>query len=216
MLEQGDFFPFLVLLGGMAAVPFVLLVATSFVKISVVMMILRNALGVQQTPPNIVIYAIALALTIFIMQPIANQAYQNVAQLGLAYEAIDDFSAAAMAVAGPFRGFLERNTEPEDLAFFVEVQTQLWQGIAPPDDAASSLTVLTPAFLLSELTRAFKMGFLLYLPFLAVDLVITTILMAMGMQQVSPTVVAVPFKLLLFVALDGWTKLVHGLVLTYV
>lgn len=215
MLEQGDFFPFLVLFGGMALVPFVVLVASSFVKIAVVIMILRNALGIQQTPPNIVVYAIALSLTIFIMQPIADQSYRNVADLGLGYQDIDDFAAAASAAAGPFRGFLERNTEGTDLAFFVQVQTDLWQGVAPPVDGASHLTVLTPAFLLSELTRAFKMGFLLYLPFLAVDLVITTILMAMGMQMVSPTVVAVPFKLLLFVALDGWTKLVHGLVLTY-
>lgn len=215
MFEQGDFFPFLVLFAGIALVPYLLLVASSFVKVAVVLMILRNALGIQQTPPNILIYAIALSLTIFIMQPIAVDSIGRVTELDLDYERFSDFLTAGSTAIVPIRAFLEANTDAADLAVFSDMQANIWQDRAPPDDAVTELTVLTPAFMLSELTRAFKMGFLIYLPFLAVDLVVTTILMALGMMMVSPTIVAVPFKLLLFVSLEGWAKLLNGLVLTY-
>lgn len=216
MFEQGDFFPFLAVFASVVTIPYLVLVSSAFVKIAVVIMILRNALGIQQTPPNIVVYTIALALTIFIMQPIAQDSFERMNALDLNYESFDDFVATGQAALIPLEGFLDRNTRPDDIAFFAEVRENIWNTANVPEPTATGLTLLTPAFMLSELTRAFEMGFMLYLPFLAVDLAMTAVLMAMGMSMVSPTVVAVPFKLLLFVALDGWPKLIQGLVLSYV
>ncbi len=216
MFEQGDFFPFLAIFAGVMTLPYLVLVASSFVKIAIVTMILRNALGIQQTPPNLVVYTIALSLTIFIMQPVAVAAFQAVEALGLTYNVLDDFILTAQVAAEPLIGFLGRNTGPENIAFFEEIQRNIAGEDATIAPSRESLTLLAPAFLLTELTHAFEMGFMLYLPFLAIDLVLTAILMAMGMNMVSPAVVAVPFKLLLFVALDGWPKLIQGLVLSYV
>lgn len=218
MFNEGDFFPFLAFIAGTMAVPYLALVASSFIKIAVVIMILRNAIGIQQTPPNIVVYTIALALTLFIMQPVATQAFENMMSLGLDYSQIEDFARTVSVVSEPIEGFLERNTRPVDVAFFTEVRKTLVADIDPnliTPVEGRGLTLMVPSFMLSELTRAFEMGFMLYLPFLAVDMVLTAVLMAMGMNMVSPTVVAVPFKLLLFVALDGWPKLIQGLVLSY-
>lgn len=216
MLQQGDFFPFLAIFASVVTIPYLVLVSSAFVKIAVVIMILRNALGIQQTPPNIVVYTIALALTIFIMQPIAQDSFMRMTALELNYDSFDDFVTTAQAAMAPLEGFLERNTRAEDVAFFSEVRQNLWDTSVAQEPTVTGLTLMTPAFMLSELTRAFEMGFMLYLPFLAVDLAMTAVLMAMGMSMVSPTVVAVPFKLLLFVALDGWPKLIQGLVLSYV
>lgn len=215
MFEQGDFFPFLAVFAGALTVPYILLVASSFVKISIVIMILRNALGIQQTPPNIVVYTIALSLTVFIMQPIVLDAFQAVEELQLGYEEVTDFLTSAQVTSEPLKDFLRLNIEPENILFFEEIRGSISKTATVPPDSRDSITLLAPAFMLTELTHAFEMGFLLYLPFLAVDLVLTAILMAMGMSMVSPAVVAVPFKLLLFVGLDGWPKLIQGLVLSY-
>ena len=188
---------------------------TSFIKISVVLFLLRNALGIQQTPPNLVLYGVALLLTGFIMSPVATRVWVAATPPGQHFETFDDFRRAGERASVPAKTFLLRFTSPGERLFFADAARRLWDNDAPPDLSADDLSVVVPSFVLSELRRAFEVGFLLYLPFIAIDLVITAILMAMGMSTVSPTTISVPLKLFLFVGIEGWTRLVHGLVLGY-
>ncbi len=199
--------------------PFVALSVTAFTKIVVVLGLVRQALGVQQIPPNMVLNGIAMILSAYIMAPIASKAYDTLSpafseskQFGRSFS---DMPVIAQAIKEPLQQFLTKHSEPKYRLFFVRSTAQLW-----PEDAASKvkeddMLVLIPSFTLTELTEAFQIGFLLYLAFIAVDLVVGTILMALGMQMVSPNIVSIPFKLMLFVAVDGWTHLIQGLVLTY-
>ena len=191
---------------------------TSFVKISVVLFLLRNALGVQQAPPNIVLYAIALILTVFITLPLGRDVYAAAApELGTAqHHTFAEWERVAERAAEPVRAHLERFSTQRERTFFVGAAERLWPEDMRGDAAEDGLTVLVPSFLLGELKRAFETGFLLYLPFVVIDLAITTILIAMGLSQVQPTSISVPMKLLLFVLVEGWTRLLHSLVLSYV
>lgn len=207
--------PILVAIVSLGLLTFVAVTMTSFIKISVVLFLLRNALGVQQTPPNLVLYGIALLLTGFVMTPVANRTYTAVVQPGQQFATIEDFRAAALRAEVPVKAFLVRFTSPGERTFFTEAARRLWGDDAPPDLSPDDLSVVVPSFVLSELRRAFETGFLLYLPFIGIDLVVTAVLMAMGMSSVSPNTISVPFKLFLFVAIEGWTRLVHGLVMGY-
>jgi type III secretion protein R len=188
---------------------------TSFIKMSTVLFLLRNALGVQQTPPNIVLYGVALLLTAYVMAPVVTKAYTAATVPGQQYATFDDYKNVASKVAVPVKEFMARFTSPGEREFFANAAQRVWGPnsglVANPDD----LLVVMPAFVLSELRRGFEAGFLIYLPFIAVDLVTTAVLMAMGMSAVSPTTISVPFKLFLFVAIEGWTRLMHGLVIGY-
>jgi type III secretion protein R len=188
---------------------------TSFIKMSTVLFLLRNALGVQQTPPNVVLYGVALLLTAYVMAPVLTKAYAAATAPGLQYTTFDDYKNVASKASVPVKDFMERFTSPGEREFFANAAQRVWGPdsglIASPDD----LLVVMPAFVLSELRRGFEAGFLIYLPFIAVDLVTTAALMAMGMSAVSPTTISVPFKLFLFVAIEGWTRLMHGLVIGY-
>ena len=196
-------------------ITFVAVTMTSFIKFSVVLFLLRNALGIQQTPPNIVLYGIALLLSAYVMAPVATKAYVAVTEHGSQLTTFNDFKSAGERGEVPIKSFMLRFTSPGEREFFAAATTRVWgedSGLqASPDD----LIVVVPSFVLSELRRAFETGFLLYLPFIAVDLTITAVLLAMGMSAVSPTTISVPFKLFLFVAIEGWTRLMHGLVLGY-
>jgi type III secretion protein R len=208
----------LLLILGMAVLglmPFLAVMATTFVKISVVLMLVRNAMGVQQIPPGMALHGLALILSIYIMAPFGLQAYGMLE--GKDFAGMDTgalFTTLGEAVT-PFKHFFADHASPQEQAFFVETATQLWPPEYAKDITPDNLLVLIPAFTVSELTSAFEIGFLLYLPFIAIDLVISNILLAMGMMMVSPMTISLPFKLLLFVLLDGWTRLIHGLVLTY-
>ncbi|CDX35210.1 type III secretion system export apparatus subunit SctR [Mesorhizobium sp. ORS 3428] len=188
---------------------------TAFIKVSVVLFLVRNALGTQTIPPNIVLYATALILTVFVSAPVIEQTYARVTDPKLHYQTFDDWVAAAEEGREPLRAYLKKFTSEEQRRFFLSSTKKVWpeemRARATPDDFA----ILVPSFLISELKRAFEIGFLLYLPFICIDLIVTTILMAMGMSMVSPTMIAVPFKLFLFVTIDGWSRLMHGLVLSY-
>ena len=214
---------FLVLLA-MSVLPFAAMVVSSYTKIVVVLGLLRNAMGVQQTPPNMVLNGIALILSVYIMAPVLLEASDAMglgpAATTTAPGATPQTNAQLVLQAGdairePFRKFLDKHADEREKQFFLRSAGAIW----PPETAAqlkkTDLLVLAPAFLLTELSAAFRIGFLLYLAFIVVDLVIANVLLAMGLSQVTPTNVAIPFKLLLFVMLDGWSKLVHGLVLTY-
>lgn len=198
-------------------IPFLAVTATTFVKISVVLFLIRNALGIQQIPPNMTLHALALLLSIYIMAPIGIQSYTLMEQQNVDFSSLDARSLlnTLSNAAGPYRKFLDQHSSAEEKAFFIKTAHTLWPKEYAKNVTADHLLVLIPAFTVSELTSAFKIGFLLYLPFIAIDLVISNILLAMGMMMVSPMTISLPFKLLLFVLLDGWTRLIHGLVLTY-
>ncbi len=206
----------LIILGAVAGLlPVLLVTATSYVKIVVVLFIVRNAIGVQQTPPNMVMVTLAIILTAFIMAPTLVAVYNIVSDPVFTYTSISDFEASGAAAAEPIRAFLTRFVSPQEVNFFAESAKLIWRGQAAMPISKDSLFLLMPAFMASELTRAFEIGFLLYLPFVAVDLIVSNILMSLGMMMVSPTVISVPFKLLLFIVIDGWAMLIHGLVVSY-
>jgi type III secretion protein R len=209
---------FVQLLAGVTALGFLAFVAvimTSFIKISVVLFLLRNALGIQQTPPNIVLYAVALLLSSYVMAPVAKAAYEAVFVAGQPMAGAGDYLAAAGRAEIPVKDFLLRFTDEGERQFFARETKGVWGPDAHMTVEPDDMLVVIPSFVLSELRRSFEIGFLLYLPFIAVDLVITAILMSMGMSAVSPMTISVPFKLFLFVAAEGWTRLIHGLVLGY-
>ena len=206
-----------VVLGALALAPFVLIMLTSFVKIAVVLSILRNALGTQQVPPSTVITGLAFVLTLFVMAPVAERMYEAV---GGVPETRDIFSQASVRAVfeaskvakEPLRGFLLRHAHDKDRILFMELAARLDEGEAPePED----FRVLIPGFVTSELKEAFQIGFLLFVPFIVVDMVVANVLLAMGMQMLSPVIISLPFKLLLFVIVDGWYLVVRGLVLSY-
>ena len=209
-------FYLLIPLALMSLIPFAAVVGTSFLKIVIVFSILRNATGLQQIPPNIAMNALAIILSIYIMAPVGTRVYESVTSMEMGFSIKDpawqeEFRAAAL----PYKEFLLKNTERRERNFFYRTASALW-----PDEDRVGLSkedfiILIPAFCISELTRAFQIGFLLYLPFIVIDLIVSNILLAMGMMMVSPMTISLPFKLLLFVMLDGWTRLTHNLVLSY-
>lgn len=187
---------------------------TSFVKISVVLLILRQALGMQQVPSNMIVMAIAIFASLFITWPLLNQAIANI--IAVEFTEISPIVVQNLweAAVTPFRNFMSLRIEPEQAENLVLLANDLWadSGI---EAATTDFIIQVPSFLITEITSAFKIGFLLYLPFIAIDLAVTGILMALGMQMVQPNILAVPFKLLVFVFVDGWTNIIEGLVLTY-
>ncbi|MBO1360446.1 type III secretion system export apparatus subunit SctR [Acetobacter sacchari] len=189
---------------------------TAFVKISVVLFLLRTALGIQQSPPNVVLYSIALILTVFISAPMGRDIYQAISETDRKYETVTDYLDAYNRAQAPLTQRLLHYTQPRERAFFLNATERLWPEDMRSGLNADSLPVLVPAYLTAELRRAFEIGFLIYLPFIVIDLVVTTILIAMGMSQVQPNTIATPLKLLLFVLAGGWSRLLHGLVLSYV
>ncbi|MEO0330013.1 MAG: type III secretion system export apparatus subunit SctR [Pseudomonadota bacterium] len=214
MFEENSF-GIIVLLLGTAFLPLVAVTVTAFAKIAVVIFIVRNALGIQQLPPNIILYGLSLILSVYVAMPVLNESFSRLESTGLQFDSFAEWRNAGELAVEPLKAFLQKHTDPKQLAFFSNSTTAIWgEGLAAQADQ-SSMSILVPSFLLSELTRAFEIGFLLYLPFMAIDIIVTTILVALGMMMVPPTTISIPFKLMLFVFLDGWTKLVHGLILTY-
>ncbi len=200
----------------LALAPFVAVMVTSFTKIVVVLSLLRNALGLQQVPPNVVLNGLALVLSIYVMHPVATEMSAKLQGLSDIGGSTQTMLKAADTAKEPLREFLIKNSRPLERAFFLKTARN-----ALKSEQATVLTdrdflIVVPAFTVSELSVAFEIGFLIFLPFLVIDLVISNILMAMGMMMLSPTTVSMPFKLLLFVLIDGWVKLTHGLILTYV
>jgi type III secretion protein R len=203
----------------LAIAPFVAVMVTSFTKIVVVLSLLRNALGLPQTPPNVVINGIALVLTIYVMLPVGldiSERWQATGQdVTSATRDTQRMVAAIDAVKEPLREFLLKHAAPRERTFFLKTAQRMIGEQRAASIGETDFVVLIPAFTVSELSSAFQIGFLIFLPFLVIDLVVSNVLLAMGMMMMSPVTVALPFKLLLFVLIDGWVKLVHGLVLSY-
>jgi flagellar biosynthetic protein FliP len=193
----------------LALAPSVLVMATSFTRIIVVLSILRSAMGTQSAPPNAVITSLALFLTAFVMAPVGKEAYRTGIEPLIAGQITQ--SVAFERASAPFKTFMLRNVREKDLKLFLDMA----KAPVPAGPEAVGLEVLTPAFMISELRRAFEIGFLLFIPFLIIDLVVASILMAVGMMMVPPATVALPFKLIFFVLVDGWTLVAGSLVQSY-
>ncbi|MBI2346366.1 MAG: type III secretion system export apparatus subunit SctR [Deltaproteobacteria bacterium] len=215
----------MLVLAALALLPFVVMMATSFVKIAVVLALLRSALGTQQVPPNTVVTGLALILTIYVMVPVGVGVYQaagNVINQGtnqplLSQATVQLLVKGAEAGKEPIRGFLMRHVHAKERKLFFTMARQL----QADETAREKITDqdflnLIPAFAISELVEAFQFGFVLFLPFLVIDLVVANILLSLGMFQISPITLSLPFKLLLFVLVDGWHLIVKGLILGYV
>ncbi len=226
------------LLAGIALLPLLMVCTTAFLKISMVLMIVRNALGVQQVPPGIAVNAVALAATLFVMAPIFNEIAGRLQLTSPSQDrsgrpssstTLAGSNASADAGAPPSRGglghiahaaeplreFMLANTLPERRQRFVELAQRQWKRSALGTPNERDYVVLIPCFVVSEMEMALKAGFVLYVPFVVIDLLLSNLLLALGMQMVSPMVVSLPLKLLLFVVLDGWTRLFEGLVASY-
>jgi len=189
--------------------PSILVMVTSFTRIVVVLSLLRTALGTATAPPNAVIIALALFLTAFVMGPAFERAYD----LGVKPLVNNEITAeqAFERASDPFRAFMLKNVREKDLKLFVDMSREA----KPARSEDLSLRVLVPAFMISELKRAFEIGFLLFLPFLIIDLVVASVLMSMGMMMLPPVVVSLPFKLIFFVLVDGWSLVAGSLVQSY-
>lgn len=205
----------IVIMAVMALVPLGIATMTSFLKIAVVLSLVRNALGVQQAPPNLVLYALALMLSMFIMAPVGHEIGKVIDRDPKALQSPAGLVTTAKAGAEPLRRFLLNNSDPRQRNFFIDQARRIWPPEMSADVKQDDLVILVPAFVITELTAAFEIGFLLFLPFVVIDLVISNILMAMGMMMMSPVTISLPLKLFLFVMVDGWTRLLQGLILTY-
>lgn len=207
------------LLAVASMLPFLIAAGTCYIKFSIVFIIVRNALGLQQVPSNMTLNAVALLLALFVMSPIVQQGYGYYKDNHVAFTSIDAVVEFADNGLGSYRDYLVKYTDPELAQFFERAQAaraEQSMDEAQSDEALEpSLFALLPAYALSEIKAAFKIGFYLYLPFVIVDLVISSILLALGMMMMSPVIISVPIKLVLFVALDGWALLSTGLIGQY-
>ncbi|MEN7433229.1 flagellar type III secretion system pore protein FliP [Chromobacterium sp. TRC.1.1.SA] len=190
-------------------IPAMLLMMTAFTRIVIVLSLLRQALGTTQSPPNQVIVGLALFLTLFVMGPTLDQVYAK-AWVPFSDDKIS-FSQALDEGSKPMKAFMLRQTREKDLAFFIEIS----QSPKPQSKEDVSMKTLIPAFAISELKTAFQIGFMIFIPFMIIDLVVASILMAMGMMMVSPVTISLPFKMMLFVLVDGWTLLMGSLVQSF-
>lgn len=207
--NTGRIIQFLGLMTILSIAPSIMIMATSFVRIVIVLSFLRQALGTQQIPPNQVMISLAMFLTFFIMTPVFKEAYENGIK-PLVNEDIDELTAFDRTVQ-PFKVFMLKHTRERDLDLFMQISKT--PPVASPTDVP--LQVLLPSFMLSELKRAFEIGFLVFIPFLVIDIVVSSLLLAMGMMMLPPTTVAMPFKIIFFVLIDGWYLIVGSLVQSF-
>ena len=205
----------LILLGILSLLPILIMMGTAFVKISVVMSLLRNAMGIQQIPPNIAMHGIALVLTGFIMAPVGLEAYEILQRENVSFSDPNALQILTGPALNPYREFLVKHTPEATVATFKTMAEDLWAKDHHVNITDDNLMILLPAFTVGQLLEAFEIGFLIYLPFLVIDLLVSNVLLAMGMMMVSPMTISLPFKLLLFVFIDGWSRLIEALVLSY-
>ena len=222
-INQPDILTKMTVLAGIALLPFAIMLLTSFVKMIIVLALLRNALGIQQTPPNQVLNGIALLLTIYVMFPVGLSMYesaQNVIKKAPSGAVFSGETAAYIITIvdkakEPMRSFLQKNSYDKHQKSFYQLAYRLFPEPYRSELKPTNFIILIPSFITSQLKGAFEIGVLIYLPFFVIDLVTSNILLAMGMMMLSPLTIALPIKLLLLVMIDGWTILVQGLVLTF-
>ncbi len=197
--------------------PVIFILTTCFIKISTVCMLTRESLGVQQIPPNMVIYGLSLILSLYIMGPVYNKAFQGLTEDMNANKVMDSKTLIAnfQKSSAPLKTFLLKHTPASEREFFYKSLKQYWTQDMLSYVQKDDFIIIVPAFVVSELTQAFKIGFLIYLPSVIIDIIVSNILLAMGMMMMSPVTIALPLKLLLFIAVDGWSRLIHVLLNTY-
>lgn len=247
----------IIFLIGLSLAPFVFMMVTSFLKLVIVMNLIRQAMGLQQVPPNIVVNGLAIVLTLYIMAPTLQESIHRVVEANQLLEArkqamntfelpekvkafssqtstdaqwlaaltlqnnnegrnkVEELKAILGYTKQPITDFIIKHSSNRHRAFFMHIAKRLWPKNYLKDLRETDLIICVPAFILSELSAAFEIGFLIYLPFIIIDLVISNILLAMGMMMVSPMTISLPFKLMLFVLVNGWDKLIEALALTY-
>ncbi len=209
------FIPSLLGLLVLGFIPFLVVMGTSFTKIVVVLTLLRTALGVQTAPSGLVINSIALTLTAFILAPLGNQLLNEIDVRNLSMSSWDDMMGVYGVVSDTFTEYLYKFSGENEREFFMSAAQDIW----PPDMHQyvydKNLLILLPSHIVTELTKAFQIAFLIFLPFVVIDMVISNILLAVGAMMMPPTLISLPIKLLLFVAADGWNKLLNSLLLSY-
>jgi flagellar biosynthesis protein FliP len=197
------------LLTVLSLAPSIVIMTTSFVRIVVVLSLLRSASGLQQAPPNMVLTSLAIFLTAFIMAPVFQKSYADGIEPLMNQEI--ELSDAFTKSAAPIKAFMLEQTREEDLGLFINLSNTL----KPESAEALSLHIIAPAFMISELRRAFEIGFMYFIPFLIIDLVVSSILMSMGMMMLPPVIISLPFKLIFFVLVDGWHLVVGSLIQSF-
>lgn len=198
----------LVVMAAFSLLPFVFVCMTSFLRFVIVFSILKTALGTQQVPPGMVIIGLAMILTFYTMSPVFSQMYDQ------GYKPYKETGSIVLAMekgSEPLKKFMMRQTRQDDVAFFVELMRK-----APPK-TPDDITIfeVAPAYMVSELKTSFEIGFIIFIPFIVIDLVVANVLLALGMMMLSPTIISLPFKLLIFIAVDGWSLIVNGLVQSF-
>ncbi|MBA5235589.1 type III secretion system export apparatus subunit SctR [Pectobacterium aroidearum] len=206
---------FALFLGALSLIPLMMIVCTCFLKIAIVLLITRNAIGVQQVPPNMALYGIALAATLFVMAPVFQDISKRVQEKPLDMTDITSLQASVTYGLEPLQTFMSRNVDPDILTHLHENSLQMWPASLSEKVNTQNLLLVIPAFVLSELQAGFKIGFLIYIPFIVIDLIVSNVLLALGMQMVAPMTLSLPLKLLLFVLVNGWTRLLDGLFYSY-
>jgi type III secretion protein R len=219
MLDGNNPSNLIIFLAILSLIPIIFILTTSFVKIAMVLILTRESLGVQSIPPNIVIYGLSLILSFYIMGPVYNNSIQSLNNSITSNsnseittrELFTDLNSSASSV----KQFLVKNSNPNEREFFYQSLRKFWSQDMLENVQKDDFIIIIPAFMITELTQAFKIGFLIYLPSVIIDIIVSNVLMAMGMMMMSPTTISLPIKLLLFIALDGWARLTHALLLTY-
>ncbi|MBC6622328.1 type III secretion system export apparatus subunit SctR [Pseudomonas sp.] len=204
-----------IFLGALSLMPMLLVVCTAFLKIVIVLMITRNAIGVQQVPPGMAINGIALAATLFIMAPVGYEMAEIVKVSPLDLTSVGALQQTGMEAIKPLRTFMLRNSDPDILTHLLENAMRMWPAQMAQEVQREDLILLAPGFVLSQLQAGFEIGFLIYIPFIVIDLIVSNLLLALGMQMVSPMTISLPLKLLLFVMVSGWSRLLDSLFFSY-
>lgn len=207
--------PLLAIIALSTLLPFIIAAGTCYLKISIVLIMVRNAMGVQQVPSTMALNGIALLLSIFVMMPVLQDVNQYMRHESVDFsnvESIDNFVDNGL---GRYKSYLMKYSDPQLVTFFESVQQGKTEIEVQEEQAEPTLFSLLPAYALSEIKSAFEIGFYIYLPFVVIDLVISSILLALGMMMMSPVTISVPVKLILFVAIDGWSLISKGLVMQY-
>jgi len=195
--------------------PFLIACGTCYIKFSIVFVMVRNALGLQQIPSNMTLNGIALIMSFFVMMPVMKKGYEEITLVGGPNPTVESVSYVFENGLDSYRDYLYKYSDPDIVRFFENAQTQRNEYYDMEEEERMSLLSLLPAYALSEIKSEFKIGFYLYLPFVVIDLLISSILLSLGMMMMSPITISVPIKLILFVVLDGWTLLSKGLIQQY-
>ncbi|HHR5904671.1 TPA: EscR/YscR/HrcR family type III secretion system export apparatus protein [Providencia alcalifaciens] len=215
MLTVPNEIPLLAIIALSTLLPFIIAAGTCYLKISIVLIMVRNAMGVQQVPSTMALNGIALLLSIFVMMPVLQDVNQYMRHESVDFsnvESVDNFVDNGL---GRYKSYLMKYSDPQLVTFFESVQQGKTEIEVQEEQAEPTLFSLLPAYALSEIKSAFEIGFYIYLPFVVIDLVISSILLALGMMMMSPVTISVPVKLILFVAIDGWSLISKGLVMQY-